>query len=43
MPTSGPFYLRTLGELRLTGPAGELLAGANTLVFSIGFLRDYGH
>jgi hypothetical protein len=23
--------------------AGELLAGANTLVFSIGFLRDYGH
>ena len=23
--------------------AGELLAGANTLVFSIGYLRDYGH
>ena len=23
--------------------AGELLAGANTLAFSIGFLRDYGH
>jgi hypothetical protein len=23
--------------------AGELLAGANTLVFSIGYLRDFGH
>ena len=27
----------------LNNSAGELLAGANTLVFSIGFLRDYGH
>ena len=27
----------------VTNNAGELLAGANTLVFSIGFLRDYGH
>jgi hypothetical protein len=27
----------------VTNSAGELLAGANTLVFSIGYLRDYGH
>jgi hypothetical protein len=26
----------------LHNSAGELLAGANTLVFSIGFKRDYG-
>jgi len=27
----------------VTNNAGELLAGANTLVFSIGYLRDFGH
>ena len=27
----------------VTNSAGELLAGANTLVFSIGYLRDFGH
>jgi len=27
MPTSPPYHLRTLGELRLSGPGGELLAG----------------
>lgn len=27
----------------LANPAGELLAGADTLKFSIAFLRDYGH
>jgi len=27
----------------LTNNAGELLCGANTLVFSIGYLRDFGH
>jgi len=27
----------------VTNNAGELLCGANTLVFSIGYLRDFGH
>jgi hypothetical protein len=27
----------------VTNNAGELLAGANTLVFSIGYRRDFGH
>jgi hypothetical protein len=27
----------------VTNTAGELLAGADTLAFSIGYLRDFGH
>ena len=38
MPTSGQFYLRTLGELRLTGPAGELLAGRRKELILLAYL-----
>ena len=39
--TSIPDVWRSARDV--TNSAGELLAGANTLVFSIGYLRDYGH
>jgi hypothetical protein len=41
---AGTFIPDTWRSARdVTNSAGELLAGANTLVFSIGFLRDFGH
>jgi hypothetical protein len=40
---SGTYIPETWRSARdVHNSAGELLAGANTLVFSIGFLRDYG-
>jgi hypothetical protein len=41
---AGTFIPDTWRSARdVTNNAGELLCGANTLVFSIGYLRDFGH